>query len=337
VHTSLSMRDRKQRWLTVGLCSVTVLLFLLSLSSGPVYLSPGKILALVLQGHDEPLRIVLFEIRLPRALLAALVGATLGLSGAALQGLLLNPLAEPGVIGISGCAALGAVIVFYSGLGAFGIWLLPLGGMTGAFLAVVLLYGLAGRRGRTQTLILAGIAINSIAAALTSLALNLAESPFAAYDIFFWLMGSLADRSIEHVLLVLPFTLLGWVLLLSTSASLDALSLGEDTARSLGVSLLRVRRRMIIGTALAVGSAVSVCGMIGFVGLLVPHILRPLCGHRPGALLPASALGGAGLTLAADLATRVPLGAGELKLGVVTALVGAPFFIHLVLQQRNAS
>ncbi|MEQ8234120.1 MAG: iron ABC transporter permease [Gammaproteobacteria bacterium] len=312
------------------------LLFIAALCLGPVPLDPRSLPQLLAAGSEQPLAIVVREIRLPRALLAVLVGASLGLAGAALQGLLRNPLAEPGIVGVSGLAALAAVLCFYTGLAGVAMWVLPLSGMLGALGAVAALALLAGRHASIHTLILAGVAINSLAGALTTLVLNLTPNPFAAYEIFFWLLGSLANRSFEHVWLVLPFTLAGWALLLGTARGLDALSLGEDTAASLGVDLARLRRRVVLGTALAVGSAVAVTGVVGFVGLVVPHLLRPLVGHRPGALLGTSALGGAALTLAADLGTRVPLPQGELKLGVVTALIGAPFFLHLVLRGRTA-
>lgn len=313
---------------------LTVALFAASLCIGPLMISPQAVLAHLAPGDDSTLGLIVRDIRLPRALLAVLVGASLGCAGAALQGLLRNPLSEPGIIGISGGAALGAVAAFYSGLAATALWVLPASGMFGALLAVSAIQALAGRGADILTVILAGVAINSLSGALTTLILNLSPNPFAAYEIYFWLLGSLANRSIEHVLLALPFMLLGWGLLLVTRRALDVLALGEDTAASLGINLTRTRAQVIAGSALAVGAAVSISGVIGFVGLVVPHVLRPWFGHRPGALLIPSALGGAALTLAADLGTRVPLAGGELKLGVVTALIGAPFFLRLVLQSR---
>src|SRR5690606_33681666 len=197
-------------------------------------------------------------------------------------------------------------------------------------------YVLAGRDSGILTLILAGIAINSLASALTALALNLAPSQFAALEIAFWLLGSVADRTYQHVLLALPFMLAGWLLLLSTGRALDALTLGEETAQSLGFDLRFVQLRMVLGITLAVGAAVAVSGGIAFVGLVVPHLLRPLVGHQPGRLLPASAFGGAALLLAADIVVRLLPAGPELKLGVVTALIGAPFFLFLVLRTRRA-
>jgi len=280
------------------------------------------------------------EIRLPRALLGLLVGASLGLTGAGLQGLLRNPLAEPGLIGASSGAALGAVLVFYSGLtlsaiGMGTVMLVPVGGIAGALLALAVLYLLAGRNPSIVTIILAGVAISAFTGALTSLSLNLAPSPYAALEIVFWMLGSLTDRSMLQVWFVLPFMSVGWLLVASTWRALDALSLGEDTAATLGFSMKSVTLRAILGTGLAVGAAVSVTGVIGFVGLVVPHLMRPLVGQRPASLLLPSAIGGAALVLAADLLVRLPVDGPELKLGVVTALVGAPFFLWLILRTRR--
>jgi iron complex transport system permease protein len=280
--------------------------------------------------------IVVVEIRLPRTVLAIAVGASLGLTGAALQGLLRNPLAEPGLIGAAPAAAFGAALAFYFGLAGVSPLAVPLAAMAGAGSAVVLLYALAGRDSSMLSLVLAGVAVSSFAGALTALALNLAPSPFAALEIAYWLLGSLADRSLTDVYVALPLMAAGWALVLTTPRALDALSLGEDGARSLGVDLARLRLALVVGIALAVGAAVSVSGAIGFVGLVVPHLLRPLVGYQPGRLLVPSAIGGAILTLAADLMVRLISTGIELKLGVVTALVGAPFFLSLVLSTRRS-
>jgi len=280
---------------------------------------------------------VLMEIRLPRTLLALLVGGTLGLSGAALQGLLRNPLAEPGLLGASSGAALGAVLVFYFGLAAADSLVLPLGGVAGSVAALGLLYGLAGRRADLVTIVLAGIAINALAAALTSLALNFAPSPYAALEILFWMLGSLADRSAVHVWLALPLMLPGWLLIGAAARGLDALTLGEETAASLGFPPARTQWLVIGGTALSVGAAVAVTGVIGFVGLVVPHMLRPWVGHHPRRLLAPCFAAGAALTLLADVAIRLMPPGPELKLGVVTALIGAPFFLQLILKHGRES
>ncbi|MSP21370.1 MAG: iron ABC transporter permease [Alphaproteobacteria bacterium] len=332
-----SRRDTPRATLAApaALGAAVVLLFCVSLAVGPAHIDLLPAISGLFAAEPPVTSIILSEIRLPRSLLALTVGATLGLSGAALQGLLRNPLAEPGLVGVSATAALGAVVVFYFGLSAQFSLALPLGGITGAFIAVALLYGLAGREPGVLTLILCGVAVSSFAAALTSLALNLAPSPYAALEIVAWLLGSLADRSMDHVWLALPLMLAGWALLLSAGSALDALTLGEDAARTLGISLPRARLQVVLGTALAVGAAVSVTGGIAFVGLVVPHLLRPLVGYEPGRLLPLSALGGAALLLAADILVRLTSGPIELKLGVLTALVGAPFFLYLIFQTRR--
>ena len=282
-------------------------------------------------GGPELAQIIVQEIRLPRTLLALLVGGTLGLCGAALQGLLRNPLAEPGLLGASSGAAFGAVLVFYFGIAGASSLLLPLGAVGGSLLALAALYGLAGRRGDFLTIVLAGIAINALAAALTSLALNFAPSPYAALEILFWMLGSLADRSLAHVYLALPLMVPGWLLVVAAARGLDALTLGEDTASSLGFNPRRTQALVIGGTALAVGG-VAVTGVVGFVGLVVPHLLRRAVGQHPSRLLLPSFLGGALLTTLADVAIRLLPPGPELKLGVVTALLGAPFFLHLVMR-----
>jgi iron complex transport system permease protein len=320
---------------------VTGLLVLLTLALFAVSVFAGRtslLLHALTGGHGMDGGVpwlILTEIRLPRALLAVLVGASLGLSGAVLQGFLRNPLAEPALIGASSTAALGAVLVLYTGLSASVSWALPLGGMAGAVVGMALVGVLAGPGTSVLTLILAGVAVNSLAGALTALALNLAPSPFASLEIVFWLLGSLADRSFDQVRLALPFMLAGWALLLPLSRTLDALTLGDEAARSMGFDLRRARVLVILGTGLSVGASVAVSGVVGFVGLVVPHLLRPLVGHRPGALPALSALGGAALTLAADIAARLLSPDQELKLGVVTAMVGAPFFLHLLMRLRR--
>jgi iron complex transport system permease protein len=286
-------------------------------------------------GSPEARRMILLEVRLPRALLGFMVGGTLGLAGAVLQGYLRNPLAEPGILGISGGAALGAVIAIHSGLAQVLAPALPIAGLTGAALATLALTVLAGRGTGSVTLILAGVAVSSLAAALTSLALNLAPNPFAASEMLYWLMGSLTDRSLTHVWLAAPLMAIGCLLLGATARDLDALSLGEAAAQNLGVDLTRLRWVVVSGTALAVGAATAVCGAISFVGLMVPHLLRPLTSGEPGQLLLPSFLGGAALVLLADVALRILSPMGDLRLGVLTALIGAPFFLWLVLSRRS--
>ena len=330
------MSGVSQKLLFTGLGLMVGLLTLASLLIGPAGFSISDSLSALFGGTGDAVSLVMQEIRLPRALLAIMVGISLGLSGAALQGYLRNPLAEPGLIGVSSSAALGAVVTLQTGLAAQVMFALPFFGLFGAGVAVVLLLLLAGPRGGSLTLILAGIAISALAAALTSLVLNLSPNPFATSEIVFWMLGSLADRSFSHITIALPFMVLGWILILSTSRGLDALILGEDAAASLGITLTRLRWVLVLGVAACTGAATSVVGAIGFVGLVVPHILRPFVGARPSRLLPASALGGAALVLAADIAARIILPDRDLKLGVVMAIIGAPVFLHLIYRTRRA-
>ncbi|MEQ8823319.1 MAG: iron ABC transporter permease [Filomicrobium sp.] len=317
------------------LATLVVLLFIASLLVGPAGIGIWTSLAALFSGEEDVASIVMQEIRLPRAILGAAIGATLGLSGAALQGYLRNPLAEPGLLGISATASLGAVIAIYTGLSAAFPLALPLMALTGAVIAVFLVRLLAGGSAATITLILAGVAVTSFAGALTSLVLNLSPNPFAAVEIVFWMLGSLKDRSMTHVWLSVPFMLIGWAMLAQVGRALDALTLGEAAAASLGFRLAGVQTLVVLGTASSVGAATAVAGSIGFVGLIVPHVLRPLVGAHPSRLLAASALGGAAVVLAADIAVRVIAPERDLKLGVLTALVGAPFFLWLIFQTRR--
>ncbi|MFD2232577.1 FecCD family ABC transporter permease [Phaeospirillum tilakii] len=311
------------------LALLVLLLTVVSLSVGATALGPTDLWSAD-PTRATLARTVLVEIRLPRTLLALLTGGSLGLAGAVLQGLLRNPLADPGVLGVSAVASLGAVLAFY-----FGLWSVAAGGVAGGLLAALLLVALAGRRAGSLTLLLAGVALSSFAVALTALALNLAPSPLAAYEMMFWLLGSVADRSWVHLRLAAPLILLGWVLLFATRRGLSALALGEAVAHSLGIDPVRLRLLAIVGTACCVGAAVAVSGSIGFVGLVVPHLLRRWVGHDPGRLLGVSTLGGAALLLAADLGVRALASGPELKLGVATALVGAPFFLAQVVRMRG--
>ena len=332
----LPARTFAGRGLTIALALLAAAAFAVSLLTGPSGIAPGRALAALLTDTGLPETVVMREIRLPRAVLGALVGAALGLSGAAMQGLLRNPLAEPGLIGVSATAALGAVIALQTGLAAAFALALPTMALLGAGLAVALLLALAGPRGSSLVLILAGIAISALAAAATSLVLNLSPNPFAASEIVFWMMGSLADRSWTHVALAGPLIVAGAALLLLTGRGLNALTLGEDAAEAMGIRLVRLRLMVVGGTALAVGAATAVTGAVGFVGLVVPHVLRPLTGGLPARLLPAAALGGAAMVLLADAATQVIAADRDLKLGVLTAFIGAPVFLHLIFKTRRA-
>lgn len=315
-----------------GIC---VLLFCASLLVGAGHVSMRDTLWAYLGKGDPLVVLVMQELRLPRALLAVLIGASLGFAGAGMQGFLRNPLAEPGIVGTSAFAALGAVLSLQTGLVAAFPMALPLAALAGALLSVFLLVVLAGPGARTTTLILSGVALSAAAGAMVSLALNLSRNPFAANEVMFWMMGSLADRSFQHVMVALPVLALGAALIWTCRKDLDALSFGEETAASMGIGVRKLRLRLVVGTACLSGAATSVAGMIGFVGLVVPHLLRRATGGMPSRLLLPCAVGGAALILAADIAVRVILPGRDLKLGVLTALIGTPVFLHLIWKSRG--
>lgn len=279
--------------------------------------------------------IIVGEIRLPRTLLAIAVGAALGMSGAALQGLLRNPLADPSLTGASQGAALGAAAVFYFGLfpGA-GAVAPAIAGLLGAGLALLLMLGLAGSS-RPSMVIMAGLAISTLTGAALAAVLNFAPNPYAMQELVFWLLGSVSERGLDSLGLLLPALLVGGVLIWRQRRLLYGLSLGEQVAESMGLASSRGSRLVVLGAALLVGASVSVAGSIGFVGLLVPHLIRPLVGHRPDRLLLPSALAGASLVCLADICVRLLPPGRELKLGVLTSLIGAPFFIWLVWKDRK--
>ena len=319
------------------LCMSICLLVMTSLLWGEHGFSFMQALHEWLAGQHTAGSVILGGLRLPRVILGIMVGGTLGLSGAVLQGYLRNPLADPGLLGVSGGAALGAVCVFYTGLSVMGSALLPAGGLIGAFLAVAMLLLLVGR-GTALVLLLAGAALSSFTAALTALVLNLVPSPYASFEIMRWLMGSLTDRAMSDVLLALPGVAGGCIVMMLSGRALDALTLGEDVAQTMGFhlrGLKGVQLRLVVGTALAVGSCVAVSGAIGFVGLVVPHLLRVVVGYRPSRLLLPSFLGGAALLLLSDLIVRVVSGHKDIQIGVITALIGAPVFFYRVLQFRK--
>ena len=331
----MSRLPRNAPLLYAVLLPLLALVLLLALNAGPVDIDLAQAWRDWSAEKTTIASLILFELRLPRALLALTIGATLGLAGAALQGLLRNPLAEPGIIGVSNGAALGAVLVFYYGLTGLAWFMLPLGGLLGALAAVAAILVLAGRSRSIVTLILAGIAVNAIGGALIALALNFAESPYAMQEIVFWLLGSVANRSLADLYIALPFMFVGWALMLYCGRFLNALTLGEDTAKTMGFDVARMRLLLILGVTASVGAAVSAAGNIGFVGLVVPHLMRPFVAYEPRRLLLASALAGAILLLAADIAVQLLSATREMKLGVITALVGAPFFLFLILKSRS--
>ncbi|MFC0588165.1 FecCD family ABC transporter permease [Novosphingobium aquiterrae] len=313
---------------------IAFLLALLALAV-PLSLLAGRVWLYPFSASSGNALIILTELRLPRAVLALLVGGGLGAAGAAMQGYLRNPLADPGLFGIAPGAALGAVLSLWTGLAAQP-WTLPLFALVGAGGAMALLALIAGRNGSVTLFTLAGMMIASLAGALMSLAISLAPTPFALSEIVTWLMGALSDRSWNDVMVAAPLSMVGIALLLRAGRALDALTLGEVAARSLGIEPGRLRWLMIAGIGLTVGGSVAVAGIIGFVGLIVPHLVRPLTDGRPSRLILPSALAGAMLLLMADCLCRVlPLAGGELRLGIALSLLGAPFFLHLLLRLRR--
>jgi len=321
---------------TTALAVLAALLALGSLGTGPVRLSPLTVIDALFGGGSDVQQTIVREIRLPRTILGLAIGAILGLSGAALQGLLRNPLASPSLFGAPQSAAFGAVLMIALGWADVRSYALPVAGIAMAFASVFVLLGIAGRNAGLLLLILAGLAISSLAGAATALVMNLSANPFAALEIAFWLLGSLEDRSFRHVTLALPFIVAGAIVLMSQRNAFRALSLGEETAQSLGVDVGRLRLLVIVGVALGVGGAVAVTGTIGFIGLVAPHLMRPLIGHDPARLLVPSALTGAVLLLAADIAVRIIPSTTDVKVGVLTSIIGVPFFLYLIVRERRA-
>jgi iron complex transport system permease protein len=312
-----------------------VLTAILSLLTGPVVLGPGALWDSLSGEADARARLIFFELRVPRTLLALVVGAALGMCGAMLQGWLRNPLADPGLFGTTACASFGGALSIHTGLYAVSILALPLCGITGALIGAAFVMLLVGSRQGMLTMVLAGIALQSLAGAMTALLLNLAPNPHTALEIAFWLLGSVSDRSMTEVWLSVPLIVVGMAMALKSRRALDALALGEDTAVSLGVHLKRTQWLVMGATALSVGPAAAATGSIAFIGLIVPHMLRPLIGAQPGRLLIPSALAGALLLLSADIGVRLLPSSSEIKLGVVTSLLGAPFFLMLLSRSRG--
>lgn len=310
----------------------TVTAIFLSLFFGVVNISVSETLnALMGNGREVDVTIIR-ELRLPRALLGAVIGAGLGASGAALQGYTRNPLAAPGILGFTSCAALGAVIALYFGYNQ----IVPFAALTGTALGALLILKIAGPRKGASTLILAGVGVGALATALTGLIMNFAPNPWALSEIVYWLMGSLKNAEMGGLIICAPLTALGIALLIFIAPDLRSLSLGEDTAISLGVSLSKLRAVLIAGTALCVGSGVAIAGAIGFIGLFVPHIIRLIFGPDPMKLIPLSAIGGAGFLVFADIVTRALTGPGtQLYLGILTSLIGVPFFLYLAVKETR--
>lgn len=318
---------------TLGGLGVVALFAALLIGTTPM--APGAALAALATVGDPSAQVIVWQIRLPRALAALLTGGALGLAGAALQGLLRNPLADPGVLGVSSAAALGATLTLFTGAAALSAWAMPAAAVAGALLATGLLAIAAARTASVVTLLLIGVGLSSFAGALMALLMNLAPNPFSLADMVNWTLGTVANRSLQDIGFAAPFLVLGAGLLLAGARGLSALSLGEEAAAGVGLNLARARIMVVTGAGLATGAAVSLAGAIGFVGLVAPHLVRPWVGHDPARTLAPAALLGGLILVAADIAVRLAPGATELKLGVAAALIGAPVFVWIAARRRS--
>lgn len=301
---------------------------------GSTSLPADRLLAALFGGADAGDRLVVWQIRLPRAIAAYIVGAALGISGAALQGLLRNPLAEPGVLGVSASASLMATFSLYYGIATITPWALPIAAIIGALTATAVITIAALRTQSVVTLILIGVGLSSFAGAAMSLLMNLAPNPFSLSDMINWMLGSVANRSFDEIRLAAPFIIAGGLILFATRRGLSALTLGEEAASGIGLDLRRQRIATVVGAGLATGGAVALAGAIGFVGIVAPHIIRPFVGHDPArSLIPSALLSGL-ILVVADIFVRLIPTSSELKLGVVAALIGAPAFVWIAMQRR---
>ncbi len=316
------------RLILLILAAIACILLSLFLGSAPLSLTD---VSAALSGNGSELnQQIIWELRLPRALLAIFIGAGLGASGAALQGYTRNELAAPGILGFSACAALGAVVALYFGLPH----LVTPAALIGAGIGATLILGIAGLKKSAGVLILAGVGVGALATAITGLVMNFAPNPWALSEIVYWMMGSLRHADMSGLFICAPLTLLGIGCLWFIGPDLKSLSLGELTAQSLGVSIGKVQALLVTGVALCVGSGVAIAGAIGFVGLFVPHITRMIFGPDPARLITRSAIAGGIFLLLADMVTRAWSGPGTtLYLGILTSLIGVPFFLWLVVRE----
>jgi len=310
-------------YLIIGLIVSTCI----SIFAGKVWISPMDWLM------GEQNAAIIIELRLPRTILAIIIGAALSMAGAAMQGFLRNPLADPGLFGISSSAALGAVLSIFIGFN--GGLVLPVFALFGAVIGMLILTLLAGRSGSIIIFTLAGLILSSLTGSLTALLISLAPNPFASSEIITWLMGAIADRSWYDIYFTAPLVIVGMLCLLLSSKMLNALTLGQDVAVSMGINVTILQYLLILGIGLTVGASVAVTGIIGFVGLIIPHLMRPFTDERPSSLLIPSAIAGAILILLADSLIRVFPTVSELRLGIAMSLLGAPFFLGLLFHMRR--
>lgn len=318
------------RYAAINAAFVAVIIILLCVSvlSGKVWINP------LAENIDTNDLWIITQLRLPRSFLAIIIGMVLGLSGAVLQGFLRNPLADPAIVGISSSAAFGAVLAIFFGLSGSG-WAVFIAAMIGAASAMAILGLLSGRSANPVAFILAGMILSSLTGSLTAFLISISPNPFATSEIVNWLMGALTDRGYDDLFVALPFMIVGALLLASTGKALNVLSLGEETARSMGLNLSQTLWIIIVGLGLSVGASVAVTGVVGFVGLIVPHLVRPFVGQKPSDVMAPSALSGAILLLLADILVRLTPGAGEVRLGIAMALIGTPFFFGILFKLRG--
>jgi iron complex transport system permease protein len=328
------VRNHEQTLLWALVAAIACAIFA-SCLLGSVAISVSEVIAAVFGKGSVSTHVIVWQIRLPRALAALVVGAALGASGAALQGLLRNPLAEPGVLGVSASASLCATIAIFWGLTALSPWVLPAAAIFGALASTLLLASLAPRLGGVVTLVLVGVGISSLMGAIMMLLLNLAPNPFSLADMINWTMGSVANRSFADLAFAAPFWITGFVLLLLNRRGLIALGLGEEGARAVGVDTKHLSFGVVLGAGLMTGAAVSIAGAVGFVGIVAPHLIRPWVGHDPGRTVVPSALLGGLMLIVADMLARVLPSQQELKLGVIVALIGAPVFVAIVASRKD--
>nr|WP_232848144.1 iron ABC transporter permease [Occultella kanbiaonis] len=333
--------------LFVSLTVALGVLLILSVGLGQMGITPAEVLGSILNrlglgvlpGPAHPnAESALWAVRMPRLLLAAMVGAALATGGVLMQGVFGNPLAEPGVIGVSSGAAVGACTVIVLGVNTLGTWTAVVAAFIGGLITTAVAYSTARQEGRTEvvTLVLTGVAVNAVAGAIIAFLTFLGDTS-AREEIVFWQLGSLNGTRWEHVLVAAPVIVLGVAAAGLFARRLDLLALGERPARHLGVDVERLRIVVIVGVAVLTSAAVAFCGVIAFVGLVVPHLIRMLVGPGHAVLLPASALGGAVLLLAADLAARTVVPYADLPIGMLTALVGGPFFFYLIRRTRRGA
>jgi iron complex transport system permease protein len=332
-------------WITVGLALILLLATVIAVGSGSARIPYDDVTRILLYGLGTPLGAdipdsqitIVHQVRLPRVIAAIFIGAALAVAGAVMQGIFRNPLADPGILGVSVGGSLGAIIAFSTGLALAGLWVVPLFAFVGAMAAASVVYVLSMERGRTDvtTLLLAGIALNAFMGALITLQILISDDPSQMQTMLAWLVGSLSGRGWRHVYIIIPSVLISIGLIYRYSRDLNLFLLGEETAQGLGTNVPRTRFILLALTALTTGAAVSMAGAIGFIGLVVPHMLRLLVGPDHRILLPASALGGGAFLVIADTITRIVIANQELPVGLVTSMIGGPFFLYLLWRYRR--